>query len=162
MRFFVAVFLLAGGMARAKPSVCDGPGQCQVVPRSCCGTCGSATEDDAIAVNVEAEERSECAGSKCPRCTEAPNADRAHQLVAVCEKKTCRLLKLDRLPLTACRADADCVPVPVDCCGGLSVAVRKDAADALKRRMCGRTVMCPAVASPAPAVACVARRCAVL
>jgi hypothetical protein len=71
------------------------------------------------------------------------------------------VLKLDRLALTRCKVDSDCVAVPIDCCGGTSVAVRKDEAVSLQKRMCPRIVTCPAVALPAQPVACRRGRCAI-
>src|SRR5262245_46095861 len=107
MRFLAGVFLLWSAVAGAKPlSACSRPGECVVIPKSCCGKCGSATADDAIAVNgnvLEEKGRPACSGQACPRCTEASDPGRAHQLVPVCEDKTCKVLDLAQMEVTVCK-----------------------------------------------------------
>jgi hypothetical protein len=161
MRAIAIVILLCAGSVFATPrwDACTESAQCQVVPRTCCGSCGAPTEKDAIAVNAEVEERPPCeGGSGCPDCAD----DNPHQMVAVCEKKTCKVLYLDRSPLTSCKRDSDCATRPVGCCGGGAVAVRKDRLEALTERMGCNGVGCDRAMRPAlPRAVCRAARCAV-
>jgi hypothetical protein len=160
----IAVLLLLTLSAAAKPRVdaCEDGSECMLIPRTCCGTCGAATAKDVRAVNTdwfETGARSECAGQSCPDCHDS----NAHQLVAVCEKKTCKVLKLDELPLTRCKRDDECATRPVGCCGGEAIAVRKDQLERLSERMCGKNgVGCGRMMQPAlPAAICLKGRCAV-
>jgi hypothetical protein len=165
MRLFAAVFLLNAVSASAKPlGTCSRPGQCVVIPKSCCGQCGSATAEDSMAVNantLEAQGRPECKGQSCPRCTEANDPARAHQLVAVCEERNCKVLDLSKMDETVCKADTECVAIPSQCCSPVYVAVRTDAGEKLQQRMCGSMVTCPANVRPAPPVRCRDHRCVV-
>jgi hypothetical protein len=131
------------------------------VPVSCCGTCGTATRGDAIAIaRARAGEfrSGACgAGSVCPPCagTQDPS------LLATCQAGRCALVDLLDVPSNACTADADCRVRSVDCCecGGRTgrdglVAIRVDAEPAFSALVCdGPTVACPECAPVYPSEA---------
>jgi hypothetical protein len=161
MRIVLLLLLSLPSEAKPPSDACEAAGQCMLIPKSCCGFCGTVKGDDVRAVNAETWEgdRPECAGKGCPDCHDG----RAYQMVAVCEKKRCKVLKLDQLPITKCKQDSDCVTVSVGCCGGAAVAVRKDQSEKLWTRMCGEMgVGCDrAHRPPLPKGYCSAGRCAV-
>jgi len=95
---------------------CTTSSQCIVIPASCCGSCGAATRDDAVAVN--AAEGSAyldlvCAGvAGCPGCYMMQDPT----LVATCDEGTCVVVDLHEHPSAACDSHDDCRIRTHDCC----------------------------------------------
>lgn len=99
------------------PAACVSPTDCSVVPVTCCGTCGTATSGDMIAVrNDEASAWRDavCGGGPiaCPDCAAMPDPF----LVATCEAGNCLARDLHLDALTQCATDTDCTLAPATCC----------------------------------------------
>lgn len=131
---------------------CDVTSDCVVVSVSCCGTCGTATRGDAIAIH-QARVRDHAAAAcgddaACPACAGVQDPN----LVATCRAGRCEVVDLLAEPLTACTADTECRLRPHDCCscgGDVSeaglVAIRRDDESALMELVCdeGPSSGCP-------------------
>lgn len=98
------------GSAPAQYASCTAPGQCLVVPKTCCGRCGTPTLDDMVSVSIEkdsAYRSSVCGGGTiaCPDCAgmDEPN------LVAVCRSTKCSAVDLRSDGMSACQVDGDCL-----------------------------------------------------
>ena len=145
---------------------CSSPGDCVVVPRTCCGECGAATDRDSTAVSAAYLQANgyTCVGDHgCPDCF----AETEATLAATCRAGSCRVVRLMRSPITRCDTDADCVLHHEGCCACGArrfVAIRGDSVDAYMRLVCASpTQACPeCVGPPVPpqGAACVEHRCA--
>ncbi len=139
-----------GSGKQAASTHCTAASECELVPRSCCGTCGVPTSGDVRAVLSATYRRpSRCTGGACPRC----HADPDPRLVATCTRAgECAVLDLTRSPLTTCDTDAQCVVVARQCCDCGAhewVAVRGSAADSYRERVCSAVQACPECVTPA-------------
>jgi hypothetical protein len=101
---------------------CGGAGECDIRPQSCCGSCGSPTTTDMIAVNWQkgsAYGASVCGtNGGCPPCFNEPDPN----LAPVCRSKTCKAVdvRVDDA-LSRCKVDQDCrlrFPGCCESCGG--------------------------------------------
>lgn len=150
---------------------CEAPTDCVLMPRTCCGRCGAATPDDAVALSarwLEAQREAgaiTCEGGDegCPDCF----AETASTLVATCRAGRCAVVDLTRSPVTACRGDADCALTLQGCCDCGSpgpIAVRRGRESAYRQLICGvGPTACPACVGP-PLIGtatCVAGHCVV-
>ena len=136
---------------QTRPHTCTVATDCSVVPRSCCGSCGTAASGDARAVLTESwHGSSRCSGVSCPRCHAEPDP----ALVAYCAAGTCRALDLHTSAMTRCTADSDCIVRPRGCCDCAAsawVAVRADQSTAYQSRVCRPAIACPqCVGDPPP------------
>lgn len=105
---------------------CNGPGECEIVNRTCCGVCGLPTLDDVTGVNMakrDAYVDDVCKNSEgCDRCAQAPNAD----LFAYCERLKggggeCVAADVSETELARCKTDTDCrLRIGLACCEACS------------------------------------------
>lgn len=160
----------AGEPAAEPPAAmrrCAAPTDCVVVPRTCCGRCGAAVPGDAIAIQeawLAEHQGYPCEGGEgCPDCF----AETEPTLFATCRRSLCAVVDLRATPITACRADADCVVTHAACCScpaSPAIALHRAREPAYRRLRCGSgPVPCLACAAPAPAgvAACIDGRCVV-
>jgi len=98
---------------------CGAAGECDIRAQSCCGSCGSPTPADMIAVNWQkgsAYGASVCPpNSGCPACFNEPDPN----LAPVCRSKACKAVdvRVDEA-LSACKVDQDCRIRFPGCCEG--------------------------------------------
>jgi hypothetical protein len=129
-------------------SACTRNSECIVVSVSCCGSCGTATRGDAIALNAAraTEYRNTVCeiGEGCPPCYLPLDPT----LTPTCTGGACRVVDLYEHPAASCSRDADCRVRTAACCecGGPTgpgelVAVRDAAAYA--RLVCDADQACP-------------------
>lgn len=96
-------------------TACKLNSDCIVVPKSCCGSCGGATRQDALAVNQSkaSEYRAGvCQGMGCPACYMPTDPT----LIATCNAGTCEVVDLLQHPSTACADVAECRVRTTACC----------------------------------------------
>jgi len=100
---------------------CTAPGECDIRPQSCCGSCGAPTSADMIGINWQkgsAYQTSVCANTGCPACAMEPDPN----LAPVCRAKACKAVdvRVDDA-LSRCTVDQDCrLRYPGCCeCGGV-------------------------------------------
>lgn len=112
---------LEPGSGDAGPSYaeCTKSSECVIRPASCCGQCGAATREDAVAINqshLSDYQNAHCADVGCATCYSAQDA----RLIATCDAGRCKLVDLAAHPSTACTADSQCrIRTNVCCeCGG--------------------------------------------
>jgi hypothetical protein len=150
---------------------CETPNDCSIYPRNCCAGCTAATEEertaaftrDAVAYNgdwVEQHGQPGCADKTCGSCPE-PLASR---VFPSCERARCVVKDVDRLGVTACKADGDCAAWVPGCCAcgwNAALAVRKDAVERLRQLACAPGTGCGrcAATGPEPATVCRKKRC---
>lgn len=141
------------------PTACDGPGDCVVVPRTCCGFCGVASATDMIAVEparASSYRSSVCGpGTGCPDC--AGRVDSFLQ--GFCVAGHCKAVDLHGDPMTGCATDGDCQLRYAACCepcgapaDGL-VALRTDAVGTYRTLVCAPDAACPKCATSYPPAA---------
>ena len=139
---------------------CTGPGACELVSRSCCGTCGAPTLADVIAIDRSEDSayRSSICGPDpvgCPACAGRPNPN----LQATCESGNCAVLDVRADAISACASDDDCQLRYADCCEACGapafglIALRKDRAADYRAKVCAADVACPKCAVSYPASA---------
>ncbi len=156
---------------------CTGPGECEIVNRTCCGVCGIPTLDDVTGVNIgkrKAYVDAVCAGSQgCDLCAQAPNAD----LFAYCERLEdgggqCVAADVTQTELASCKVDTDCrLRMGLACCEACSgqwgdlVAINIKNEQALLELVCSPSDLgCPKCAPQYPPntfAACNKGRCMV-
>lgn len=158
------LFAACGGESTGKKTApaqedCESNADCVVVPQSCCGTCGSATRDDAIAVKVERSDEyradaCETAG-RCPACAAVVEDPR---LLGVCVARRCEVVRLHDHPVAYCASDAECQIRTRDCCPcggetapGRMIAIRKDGESYYSDIVCDEGQACPECAPVYPA-----------
>jgi hypothetical protein len=161
----------AGGGIMPAFNACAGPGQCTLVPNSCCGPCGDATLAGLEPVSVDLAD--EYTTNICPQpsacpCAYTPNAD----LFAYCDAGTCTGADVTTHAFSECTAAADCrLRMGMGCCEGCAgdaaelVAVASSAALAMSEQLCAPGMGCPACAPIYPSewkADCVAGHCAVV
>lgn len=152
----------AGTDGGGDPSLftCSGPEECVVIPRSCCGSCGAATREDAIAVRADrAADWSAMACDSgddpiaCPGCF----MEQDPTLLAGCEEGRCVVVDLHEHPSAQCTVDAECVLRARECCEcgadtsytGL-VAINSIGRSAFEEVVCNTDTGCPECAPVYP------------
>jgi hypothetical protein len=157
--------------APAPPDVlltgCDVNSQCVIRAESCCGSCGAATADDWIALNVadlDDYSAAVCVGIGCPECARPDDP----WLVASCSMGDCVGTDLRLSPLTECAAASDCVLGPRQCCdcgllGELSTIAYNPARGSPYGLICDPDIICPPCVPTFDGLAadCVGGRCVV-
>lgn len=132
-----------GGSAHPELRGCTVSTDCVVVPETCCGQCGVAARDDAIALREE--NRAEYRDLVCedaPPCLPCAG-DPDPTLVATCVAGLCEVVDLLEQEVTACSVNDDCRLRAQACCecgagtgpGGL-IALRSDAVPAYQALVC--------------------------
>lgn len=94
---------------------CNAPGECDIRPKSCCGSCGSPTPSDMLAVNWQkggAYQSAMCAMTACPACAMEPNPN----LAPFCRSKSCNAVDVRTDSVSACAIDTDCRLRFAGCC----------------------------------------------
>ncbi len=138
------------------PTKCDGPGDCIVVPRTCCGFCGVASATDMIAVepsHASSYRSSVCGpGTGCPDCAGRNDPF----LQGFCVTGHCKAVDLHTDAMTGCATDDDCQLRYAACCepcgapsDGL-LALRKDAVSTYRGLVCAPDATCPKCATSYP------------
>lgn len=127
---------------------CAGPSECQLLPESCCGTCGAPTPGDMIAVHrarVAENRASACADPvACPECFMPTDP----YLVATCRAGECEAVDLHQDALTTCSADAECTLAAATCCacgelGAGETIAYNPARGSLADVICDPEIACP-------------------
>lgn len=159
-----------GSTTGAAFDACDGPGQCVLVPSSCCGSCGTQSLESMTAVHADhtaAYFESLCPDDvACPACAALPNPN----LFAYCESGHCVAADAKTHAVSACTADADCrLRLGADCCepcdGSADQIIAVSLDNDLKGLVCTPNEGCPkcAVQYPPNAAAwCTGGHCAVV
>lgn len=96
-------------------TACSKNSDCIVVPKSCCGSCGGATRQDALAVHQgKASEYRQgvCQGMGCPACYMPTDPT----LVATCNAGSCEVVDLLLHASTACTDPSECRVRTTACC----------------------------------------------
>lgn len=144
-------------------SACDGVGQCELVPASCCGFCGQPATDDMTGIHKDQLDahRNEVCGddAACPACYAEPDPN----LFAYCDQPasgngSCVAADVRTHDLSVCEKDSDCrLRMGLDCCegcfGGVDgvVAISTKKNDELSALACGPELMgCPECAPDYP------------
>lgn len=134
---------------------CTGPGQCTVVPQSCCGSCGAATSTDMIGVATDrasAYRSFVCEGAGCPTCYREQDPF----LQAFCKAGACTAVDLHESPLTDCTADSDCRLRYAPCCEPCGaptsplIALPVSQLSAYRALVCAPDTACPKCATSYP------------
>ena len=103
------------GVAPPDTFACNAPGECDIRPKSCCGTCGAPTTDDMIGVNWQKGGQytsTVCAGAGCPACFKEPDPN----LAPVCRAKACNAVDVRVDTMSACTTNQDCALRYSGCC----------------------------------------------
>jgi len=156
-----------GGKPQPLVFACESHADCEVVPKSCCGTCGAPTRDDAIAVSNDKRDAyrslacEDTAG--CPACAPLFVDPR---LLGLCQGERCELVRLHDHPVAACTEDSECLVRTRDCCEcggemspGRLIAIRTDGESYYRDLACDPEQACPACEPLYPAE--VTARCGV-
>lgn len=162
----------ADAVVDAAPNLvtCTGPGQCALVPVTCCGTCSVPALADYTAVHERktAEHFARVCGPEpvaCPGCAPMKLDD---SLQAWCRfpsggggggrpAGTCTAIDVREEPVSACATDADCVLRHSPCCEPCDevredlVALTPSSIEAYRRAVCVGDEACPRCASRYPA-----------
>lgn len=99
--------------------LCDKPGECDIRPKSCCGTCGAPTPDDMIGVNWQkgdAYTQRVCGGTACAECFKEPDPNLAPVCRLMMVKVTCSAVDVRSDPMSECKTSQDCVLRYAGCC----------------------------------------------
>lgn len=135
---------------------CSVNSDCVLRPKSCCGSCGAATREDAIAINVKtASDYSTmvCENGGCPACYMPQDPT----LLAACRGGTCEVVDLLMHASSECQTEADCRVRTTDCCecGGAMdpehlVAISTQGDAAFSQLVCDPDASCPECAPQYP------------
>lgn len=148
---------------------CTGPGQCLLVDKGCCSSCGTESLDSKVPINAASSEayfQSICPEPvPCPACASQPNPN----LFAYCEAGQCVAADVTTNFVSACVSDADChlrngSACCEQCTGSLDQLIAVSVANNLPALLCGPNDGCPKClpSYPIDAVAiCSAGHCAV-
>lgn len=90
---------------------------CQLVPATCCGKCGTVQAGDVVSISKShaGDYRSSVCGTPgppCPGCASRPNPS----LQATCSSGHCAVLDIAASPFSDCATDADCMLRAPECC----------------------------------------------
>lgn len=131
---------------------------CQLAPATCCGTCGTWTASDIVALaKVHASDyRSAVCGPTppgCPKCAGRPDPS----LQTTCSTGHCAVLDVRTSDVSACTTDTDCVIRAPECCEpcGLVdafdlIALNRSQVSSYLTKVCGGDVACPDCVSTYP------------
>jgi hypothetical protein len=148
---------------------CTRNSECVIRPASCCGACGAATREDAIALNASklgAYGQATCGDVfGCPACYMPQDAT----LIATCDAGRCKVVDLMAHGSTTCTSSSECrIRTNVCCeCGGPAniehvIAVNVSAEPDFAKLVCDANQACPECAPiyPSDVVAlCSGGRC---
>lgn len=129
---------------------CSVNSECMLRSASCCGSCGSPTRADVIALNqaaLAAYASSVCdVNQTCPACVAMTDPT----LVATCQAGQCEVVDLTTSPMTACTTDTACVIRTNACCEcngpmdqGSIIALNHDLAASYPALVCDPDATCP-------------------
>jgi hypothetical protein len=153
----------AGG-ATVNFSACNGPGQCTLSAKTCCGPCEPAELSQFAAVNKEQVNAFQlslsCGDIACAACLVPtdPTQINVPQFTAICEASTrCNAIDVRQGPFSSCTLDEECkLRWGLSCCegctGALGGLVAVSASAELHAAVCpSGTVACPACVPTYPA-----------
>jgi hypothetical protein len=127
--------------------VCSGPGQCILMPVSCCGVCGQPTASDFVAINSSnsaAYQKHQCpVALPCPACATTANPN----LGARCVQSHCQVFDVQKVSeYSSCQAPSDCVlrngAGCCECGGNGWISVSQSGNAALRRDECAPNGAC--------------------
>jgi hypothetical protein len=139
-----------GGGVPIDVRACSVNSECILRAASCCGSCGSPTRADVIALNqaaLDAYSNSVCdPAQQCPDCP-APAPDPT--LIATCQQGQCEVVDLTTSPITACSGDTACVIRTNACCEcggpmdqGSIIAINHDSGASYAALVCNPDATC--------------------
>jgi hypothetical protein len=164
----------SGGSRGPDWDVCDGPGQCMALEKSCCGSCGTAELSAYAGVNTKRVQ--DFHTQLCPlpvacpaiACPQAINQN----IAARCVAGHCQAFDVRKVPeYSSCSGDTDCrLRAGLGCCtcgGGIAgwVAVSKSGEQGIAAAECAPNAACPdcaAIPPPMTIAACTNHVCQVL